>query len=199
MIGKQAHAADRCFIRYRHECHGRVIQFLPGNQAWLAAGQPRHDSFEIAGNRCGLAEFSTRQQTGGMIRFDHDQRRRRLEARAHVYRYRSGNTSDTTLNEHVGRRPIVPLVRGFIRHHPIALHDLARLKATEAVPDILPLLKRSNPAVLCAACQTLAILGNKDTIPAVAWQSIVLPAMQQVGLTTRSLQAGIETAYCGMS
>lgn len=46
-----------------------------------------------------------------------------------------------------------------------ALQHLQRKKATEAIPDILPLLRSSNGPVLCQACQTLAAIGNKDIIP----------------------------------
>lgn len=37
---------------------------------------------------------------------------------------------------------------------------------------------------------------NRDTIPAEAWRSLVVPAMQASGVTTRALHAGLGTAYC---
>ena len=38
---------------------------------------------------------------------------------------------------------------------------------------------------------------NVDVIPAEAWQSIVVPAMKQAQLTTRTMQRAIGTHYCG--
>jgi len=38
---------------------------------------------------------------------------------------------------------------------------------------------------------------NRDTIPAEAWRSLVVPAMQVTGVTTRALHAGLGTAYSG--
>ncbi|HWN97570.1 MAG TPA: HEAT repeat domain-containing protein, partial [Methylomirabilota bacterium] len=46
-----------------------------------------------------------------------------------------------------------------------ALKSLRGLKAPETVPDILPLLKSPAPNIVRDACRTLAVLGNKDTIP----------------------------------
>ncbi|HEV8602573.1 MAG TPA: replicative DNA helicase [Gaiellaceae bacterium] len=40
---------------------------------------------------------------------------------------------------------------------------------------------------------------NRDVIPREAWRSIVQPAMAEAGVTTRTLQARIKTAYCGSS
>ncbi|MFK8161841.1 MAG: replicative DNA helicase [Lewinella sp.] len=38
---------------------------------------------------------------------------------------------------------------------------------------------------------------NRDVIPKSVWRSMVVPAMQEVGLTTRNMQAGIGMNYCG--
>jgi replicative DNA helicase len=38
---------------------------------------------------------------------------------------------------------------------------------------------------------------NRDVIPNTVWRMHVVPAMQQVGMTTRQMQAAIETQYCG--
>jgi replicative DNA helicase len=38
---------------------------------------------------------------------------------------------------------------------------------------------------------------NRDVIPNAVWREIVVPAMQDAGLTTRQMMAGINTAYCG--
>jgi replicative DNA helicase len=38
---------------------------------------------------------------------------------------------------------------------------------------------------------------NRDVIPKEAWKSLVVPAMQAEGLTSRQLQAAIHTRYCG--
>jgi replicative DNA helicase len=38
---------------------------------------------------------------------------------------------------------------------------------------------------------------NRDTIPKEAWRSIVVPAMAEAGVSTRTLHAGIDTNYCG--
>jgi replicative DNA helicase len=38
---------------------------------------------------------------------------------------------------------------------------------------------------------------NRDIIPKSVWRSMVVPAMQEVGLTTRNMQAGIGMSYCG--
>ena len=38
---------------------------------------------------------------------------------------------------------------------------------------------------------------NRDVIPASAWSSLVEPARQAAGVTTRELQAGLDTRYCG--
>ena len=38
---------------------------------------------------------------------------------------------------------------------------------------------------------------NRDVIPKSAWRSVVVPAMEEAGLTTRAMQAAIGTAYCG--
>ena len=38
---------------------------------------------------------------------------------------------------------------------------------------------------------------NRDVIPAEAWRSIVVPAMQAAGVSARALCASIDTAYCG--
>jgi HEAT repeat protein len=45
------------------------------------------------------------------------------------------------------------------------LKALRGLNATQAVPEILPLLNDENPHVLRDACRTLAVLGNTNTIP----------------------------------
>ncbi len=38
---------------------------------------------------------------------------------------------------------------------------------------------------------------NRDVIPHNIWRMHVVPAMQQIGMTTRQMQAAIETQYCG--
>jgi len=38
---------------------------------------------------------------------------------------------------------------------------------------------------------------NKNVIPKEAWRSLVVPAMQHAGVTSRQLQAAIDTSYCG--
>ena len=38
---------------------------------------------------------------------------------------------------------------------------------------------------------------NRDVIPKAVWRSMVVPAMKQSGITTREMQAGIGTSYCG--
>jgi replicative DNA helicase len=38
---------------------------------------------------------------------------------------------------------------------------------------------------------------NRDVIPALAWRTIVEPARTAAGVTTRRLQAGLDTSYCG--
>ena len=38
---------------------------------------------------------------------------------------------------------------------------------------------------------------NRDLIPKQAWRSFVVPAMQKAGITTRQMQAAIDTRYCG--
>ncbi|MEX0972246.1 MAG: replicative DNA helicase [Solirubrobacterales bacterium] len=38
---------------------------------------------------------------------------------------------------------------------------------------------------------------NKDVIPKEAWRALVVPAMRQAGVTSRRLQAAIDTKYCG--
>ena len=38
---------------------------------------------------------------------------------------------------------------------------------------------------------------NRDVIPNAVWREIVVPAMQDAGLTTRQLAGGINIAYCG--
>ena len=38
---------------------------------------------------------------------------------------------------------------------------------------------------------------NRDVVPKEAWRSIVVPAMQQAGVTTRALQERIDTRFCG--
>jgi len=38
---------------------------------------------------------------------------------------------------------------------------------------------------------------NRDVIPNNVWRMHVVPAMQQTGMTTRQMQAAIETQYCG--
>jgi replicative DNA helicase len=38
---------------------------------------------------------------------------------------------------------------------------------------------------------------NKDVIPKEAWRALVVPAMQHAGMTSRQLQAAIDTRYCG--
>ena len=38
---------------------------------------------------------------------------------------------------------------------------------------------------------------NRDVLPAMVWQSIVEPARTAAGVTTRELQAGLDTSYCG--
>jgi replicative DNA helicase len=38
---------------------------------------------------------------------------------------------------------------------------------------------------------------NRDVIPNNVWRMHVVPAMQQIGMTTRQMQAAIETQYCG--
>jgi len=40
---------------------------------------------------------------------------------------------------------------------------------------------------------------NRDILPPEVWRSIVIPAMQQAGVTTRRMQAGLGNAYCGSS
>jgi replicative DNA helicase len=38
---------------------------------------------------------------------------------------------------------------------------------------------------------------NRDVIPNVIWREIVVPEMQNQGMTTRQMMKGIQTAYCG--
>jgi len=38
---------------------------------------------------------------------------------------------------------------------------------------------------------------NRDVIPRKIWRTYVVPAMKETGLTTRQMQAAINTAYCG--
>jgi len=38
---------------------------------------------------------------------------------------------------------------------------------------------------------------NRDVIPNGIWRMYVVPAMQEIGMTTRQMQAAIETQYCG--
>ena len=38
---------------------------------------------------------------------------------------------------------------------------------------------------------------NRDVLPKELWQSLVVPAMRNASLTTRTMQASIGTAYCG--
>jgi len=38
---------------------------------------------------------------------------------------------------------------------------------------------------------------NRDVIPNAVWPEVVVPAMQDAGLTTRQMMAGINIAYCG--
>jgi replicative DNA helicase len=38
---------------------------------------------------------------------------------------------------------------------------------------------------------------NRDVIPNAVWREVVVPAMQDAGLTTRQMMAGINIAYCG--
>jgi replicative DNA helicase len=38
---------------------------------------------------------------------------------------------------------------------------------------------------------------NRDALPKEVWGSVVVPAMEKTGVTTRALQAGIGTSYCG--
>jgi len=38
---------------------------------------------------------------------------------------------------------------------------------------------------------------NRDVLPPEVWRSIVIPAMQEAGVTTRRMQAGLGNAYCG--
>jgi replicative DNA helicase len=38
---------------------------------------------------------------------------------------------------------------------------------------------------------------NRDIIPRAAWRLLAVPAMQQAHLTTRQMQAGLNTHYCG--
>jgi replicative DNA helicase len=38
---------------------------------------------------------------------------------------------------------------------------------------------------------------NRDVIPYEVWRMYAVPAMQQGGITTRQLHAGLENAYCG--
>ncbi len=38
---------------------------------------------------------------------------------------------------------------------------------------------------------------NRDVVPATAWSTLVEPARVAAGVTTRELQAGLETSYCG--
>ena len=38
---------------------------------------------------------------------------------------------------------------------------------------------------------------NRDVIPKATWRSVVVPAMDEAGLTTREMQAAIGTSYCG--
>ena len=38
---------------------------------------------------------------------------------------------------------------------------------------------------------------NRDVVPTEVWRSLVIPAMQQAGVTTRALQERIDTRYCG--
>jgi replicative DNA helicase len=40
---------------------------------------------------------------------------------------------------------------------------------------------------------------NRDIIPKLAWHSLVEPARQALGMSTREMQAAIETRYCGTS
>jgi HEAT repeat protein len=47
------------------------------------------------------------------------------------------------------------------------LKTLRGLEVPQAVPQIIPCLKNSDPYVMRDACRTLAVLGNKDVIPSI--------------------------------
>ncbi len=50
---------------------------------------------------------------------------------------------------------------------------------------------------LLELCKTQVENTNRDIIPREVWRSLVVPAMQKKGLTTRQMQAQLGTNYCG--
>jgi replicative DNA helicase len=90
----------------------------------------------------------------------------------------------------------VPQRRGRIQHH---VDVTGKPDQTEFVLRVWAVGDRRERQALSLA-DRLGITEartNRDVVPTVVWQSLVEPARQAAGVTSRELQAGLDTAYCG--
>jgi replicative DNA helicase len=57
--------------------------------------------------------------------------------------------------------------------------------------------KRGHASAILEHFEDRARNPNRDLIPKEAWRDLVVPAMKESGMTTREMQAAIDTKYCG--
>ena len=102
-----------------------VAEQIPADLTGLSAGQACHAGIHIPlHDDAGAVPFLIAPvHAVGCVRFHDDDLRRvvRIEG-GEVAGHSASHAADARLNEHVGRAR-AELLRGFVRHHPVALHD----------------------------------------------------------------------------
>ncbi|MEM9953534.1 MAG: replicative DNA helicase [Chloroflexota bacterium] len=85
--------------------------------------------------------------------------------------------------------------KGRDQHHIIVTgnEDLSRFVEIGAVGSY----KQKSLIDVKNYVETHASNTNRDVIPKQIWRGMVVPAMQEIGMSGRKMQAGIELAYCG--
>ncbi|HST15513.1 MAG TPA: replicative DNA helicase [Gaiellaceae bacterium] len=126
----------------------------------------------------------------------------RLEPRIVTHAFSTGTKPVYRLTTRLGH-----VVRATANHKFLAFDGWRRLDDLAAgmrlaVPRTLT--SAAEGAMRDAACGVIRdqLAGsrgntNRDSIPAVAWRTLVVPALEPAGVTTRALQRRLGTAYCG--
>jgi replicative DNA helicase len=91
---------------------------------------------------------------------------------------------------------VVPQQRGRVQHH---VDVTGKPDQTEFILRVWAVGERRELQTLRLADRlgVTRARTNRDVLPAVVWQTIVEPARTTAGVTTRQLQARLDTSYCG--
>ncbi|NJM06179.1 replicative DNA helicase, partial [Candidatus Gracilibacteria bacterium] len=76
-------------------------------------------------------------------------------------------------------------------------HKFLTINGWQRLDSLAPGRHLALPRRLNSTSQVLISDTNRDVIPRAIWRSMVVPAMQTMAITTRRMQAAIDTAYCG--